>query len=174
MANDKLWGGRFCVQTDNLTDDFNSSVRFDKRLYKQDIKGSVAHVKMLAKQGIISNDDALKIKDGLEKILLEIESGEFEFDIALEDVHMNIENGDFLLVSQLLNAIGNILQFDEENQVCTAVVGSGFANMNPALVVAMMENQTLYLAAYAKEGLIKQHTAEKALKNIVDSLQMLE
>ena len=91
MANDKLWGGRFCVQTDNLTDDFNSSVRFDKRLYKQDIKGSVAHVKMLAKQGIISNDDALKIKDGLEKILLEIESGEFEFDIALEDVHMNIE-----------------------------------------------------------------------------------
>ena len=77
-------------------------------------------------------------------------------------------------VSQLLNAIGNILQFDEENQVCTAVVGSGFANMNPALVVAMMEDQTLYLAAYAKEGLIKQHTAEKALKNIVDSLKMIE
>lgn len=94
--------------------------------------------------------------------------------LPTEAVHMNIENGDFLLVSQLLNAIGNILQFDEENQVCTAVVGSGFANMNPALVVAMMEDQTLYLAAYAKEGLIKQHTAEKALKNIVDSLQMLE
>ena len=94
--------------------------------------------------------------------------------LPTEAVHMNIENGDFLLVSQLLNAIGNILQFDEENQVCTAVVGSGFANMNPALVVAMIEDQTLYLAAYAKEGLIKQHTAEKALKNIVDSLQALE
>lgn len=94
--------------------------------------------------------------------------------LPTEAVHINIENGDFLLVSQLLNAIRKILQFDEENQVCTAVVGSGFANMNPALVVAMMEDQTLYLAAYAKEGLIKQHTAEKALKNIVDSLQMME
>ena len=94
--------------------------------------------------------------------------------LPTEAVHINIENGDFLLVSQLLNAIGNILQFDEEKQVCTAVVGSGFANMNPALVVAMMENQTLYLAASAKEGLIKQHTGSKALTNTVDYLQELE
>ena len=54
MANDKLWGGRFCAQTDEKTDDFNSSVRFDKRLYREDIEGSIAHTKMLEKQGIIS------------------------------------------------------------------------------------------------------------------------
>ena len=92
MANDKLWGGRFCAQTSELTDDFNSSVRFDKRLYAQDIEGSMAHVKMLEKQGIISGDDSKAIQDGLNEILCEIENGKFVFNTSLEDIHMNIEN----------------------------------------------------------------------------------
>lgn len=92
MANDKLWGGRFCAQTSELTDDFNSSVRFDKRLYAQDIEGSMAHVKMLEKQGIISGDDSKVIQDGLNEILCEIENGKFVFNTSLEDIHMNIES----------------------------------------------------------------------------------
>ena len=92
MANDKLWGGRFCAQTSELTDDFNSSVRIDKRLYAQDIEGSMAHVKMLEKQGIISGDDSKVIQDGLNEILCEIENGKFVFNTSLEDIHMNIES----------------------------------------------------------------------------------
>lgn len=87
----KLWGGRFQKETDKKVDDFNSSIRFDKRMYKQDIKGSIAHAKMLGKQNIISAEDADKIVAGLGEILSEIEKGEVVFDIDAEDIHMNIE-----------------------------------------------------------------------------------
>ncbi len=87
----KLWGGRFQKSTDKKVDDFNSSIRFDKRMYKQDIKGSIAHSKMLAKQGIIPKEDGEKIAAGLREILEEIEAGKVEFLIDAEDIHMNIE-----------------------------------------------------------------------------------
>ena len=87
----KLWGGRFQKSTDKKVDDFNSSIRFDKRMYKQDIKGSIAHATMLGRQGIIPNDDALKITNGLKEILLDIENDKVEFDIDAEDIHMNVE-----------------------------------------------------------------------------------
>jgi molecular chaperone DnaK (HSP70) len=77
----KLWGGRFQKSTDKKVDDFNSSIRFDKRMYKQDIKGSIAHAKMLGKQNIIPMEDSLKIIKGLEEILVEIEEGNVVFDI---------------------------------------------------------------------------------------------
>ena len=87
----KLWGGRFQKNTDKKVDDFNSSIRFDKRMYKQDIKGSIAHAKMLGNQGIIPKEDSLKIVDGLLEILAEIEAGKVSFDIDAEDIHMNVE-----------------------------------------------------------------------------------
>ncbi|MCT4596268.1 MAG: argininosuccinate lyase [Vallitalea sp.] len=87
----KLWGGRFEKSTNVMVDDFNSSIRFDQRLYKQDITGSIAHVSMLAKQSIISTKDADIIKKGLEELLLDIENNKIEFDIEAEDIHMNIE-----------------------------------------------------------------------------------
>ena len=87
----KLWGGRFQKSTDKSVDDFNSSIRFDQRLYKQDILGSIAHAKMLGKQEIIPVEDSKKIVDELEKILVDIENGEVEFLIDAEDIHMNIE-----------------------------------------------------------------------------------
>ena len=77
----KLWGGRFQKNTDKKVDDFNSSIRFDERMYRQDISGSIAHAKMLGKQGIIPFDDAKKIVDGLHDILSDIESGKIEFMI---------------------------------------------------------------------------------------------
>ena len=70
---------------------FQASIDFDKRMYREDIEGSIAHAKMLAAQKIISNEDCTKIVDGLNKILAQIERGEFNFDVALEDIHMNIE-----------------------------------------------------------------------------------
>lgn len=87
----KLWGGRFQKSMDKLTDDFNSSIHFDQRLYKEDITGSIAHVKMLGKQGIIPQEDAELIQKTLCEILADIEEGKVEFDVAAEDIHMNVE-----------------------------------------------------------------------------------
>ena len=90
-ANDKLWGGRFEKSTDEMINAFQASIDFDKRMYREDIEGSIAHAQMLASQNIISNEDCQKIVGGLKGILRKIDAGEFKFDIALEDIHMNIE-----------------------------------------------------------------------------------
>ena len=87
----KLWGGRFSKNTNELVDAFNASIDFDKRLYNEDIRGSIAHAKMLAKCGIIPVDDGEKIVAGLKDILADIEAGNFSFEVALEDIHMNVE-----------------------------------------------------------------------------------
>ena len=87
----KLWAGRFQKETDTLVNDFNSSIGFDARLYKQDITGSIAHATMLGNQGIIEQEEAAKIIDGLKTILAEIEGDGVEFTMDNEDIHMNIE-----------------------------------------------------------------------------------
>jgi len=97
----KLWGGRFSKNTNKMVDDFNSSIRFDERLYKQDILGSIAHVTMLGKQNIIPQEDVNKIIDALKEILSDIENDKVQFDIEAEDIHMNIEK-------LLINKIGDV------------------------------------------------------------------
>jgi len=87
----KLWGGRFAEETDTLVEAFSASVDFDKRLAHYDIRGSIAHARMLGQVGLISKKEAKAIERGLREIRSEIESGTFVFDPALEDVHMNIE-----------------------------------------------------------------------------------
>lgn len=87
----KLWGGRFSKNTDSEVNDFNSSIRFDQRMYRQDIKGSMAHAEMLGNCGIISKEDSELIVKTLGEILLDIENGKVEFMIDAEDIHMNIE-----------------------------------------------------------------------------------
>ncbi len=87
----KLWAGRNAANTSELADDFNSSIRFDSKMYKQDILGSAAHAKMLAKQGLISACDAELIIDGLMEILADIEEGRLSFDMTAEDIHMFVE-----------------------------------------------------------------------------------
>lgn len=87
----KLWSGRFTKNTDKLTEDFNASISFDCRMYKQDIRGSMAHAAMLARQGIISDEEADLIIKGLEEIEGEIDEGKLNFTVEAEDVHMNIE-----------------------------------------------------------------------------------
>lgn len=88
---EKLWGGRFSAETDKAVDDFNSSIRFDKRMYKEDIKGSIAHAEMLGRQGIISEEDSALIVKTLNEISEDIDLGKVEFLIDAEDIHMNIE-----------------------------------------------------------------------------------
>lgn len=101
MSKEKPWGGRFKEETKTEVEEFTSSIRFDKRLYKYDILGSIAHAEMLAKQGIIKKEESRKIVKGLRKIEQEIETGKFPFRAYLEDIHMNIE-------SRLIEKIGAV------------------------------------------------------------------
>jgi argininosuccinate lyase len=91
MTN-KMWGGRFASGPDAIMEEINASINFDRHLFREDILASKAHAAMLAKQGIITADDAEKIAQGLDKVLVEIEGGTFAFKRALEDIHMNIES----------------------------------------------------------------------------------
>ena len=86
-----MWDGRFEKKIDSRTNDFNSSIKFDHKMYKHDIKGSMAHAKMLSKQGIIGEDDKERILKGLEEILEDIESGNLKLDPNAEDIHMFVE-----------------------------------------------------------------------------------
>ena len=87
----KLWGGRFTKETNKLVESFNESLSFDHRFYKQDIRGSIAHVKMLAKQNILTYDERDKIIEGLNSIEKDIESGVLKFDDGSEDIHSYVE-----------------------------------------------------------------------------------
>ena len=87
----KAWSGRFTESTRPVVERFNASLGFDRRLYRQDIRGSIAHAMMLGRQGIIPQTDAKQIADGLKKIEGEIDGGKFRFDMADEDIHMAVE-----------------------------------------------------------------------------------
>ncbi|MDH3526201.1 MAG: argininosuccinate lyase [Gammaproteobacteria bacterium] len=90
-AKDKPWGGRFTESTDAFVEAFTASIGFDHRLYRYDITGSIAHARMLAHVGIITETECNRIVDGLEDIRVDIERGDFAWSVALEDIHMNIE-----------------------------------------------------------------------------------
>ena len=98
---DKMWAGRFQESLNKTADDFNSSIRFDKRMYAQDIRGSMAHAAMLGAQGIISQEDASVIIDALDGILSDLTSGKLPFDEASEDIHMFVE-------AELTKRIGDV------------------------------------------------------------------
>ncbi|MGL4282445.1 MAG: argininosuccinate lyase [Eubacterium aggregans] len=101
----KMWGGRFQKRTDTLTDDFNSSIRFDKRLFREDITGSVAHAKMLGRQRIIPQEDADLIVQTLGEILSDIDDGKVTFTVDMEDIHMNVE----AILTELIGDVGKKL-----------------------------------------------------------------
>ena len=101
----KLWAGRFQKETDTLVNDFNSSISFDARLYREDIQGSMAHAAMLGRQGIIEPDEAEKIIKTLGEILADIEADKVAFSVDNEDIHMNIET----LLTQRIGATGKRL-----------------------------------------------------------------
>jgi len=87
----QLWGGRFTKETDQLVYNFNASISFDQKFYKEDITGSIAHVKMLGKQNILTAEEALQIEEGLKGILADVESGALEISSKYEDIHSFVE-----------------------------------------------------------------------------------
>ena len=99
--NEKPWGGRFNSPTNEFVESFTASVHFDRRLFRHDIKGSIAHAKMLSSVGILTFEESENIVTGLESIESEIDQGKFEWSVALEDVHMNIERA-------LVDRIGDV------------------------------------------------------------------
>ena len=101
----KAWGGRFQKETASLMDDFHSSIQFDCRMAEEDIKGSIAHARMLGNTGIISSSDAETIIDGLNKILQKVLAGQVTWDSGAEDIHMNVEK----LLVQEIGVLGNKL-----------------------------------------------------------------
>ena len=101
----KMWAGRTAGVTDSIADDFNSSIRFDCKMYKEDITGSMAHAAMLGGKGIISQSDAQTLIDGLQEILDDLESGKLEIDLSCEDIHMFVEQ----VLTQRLGDVGKKL-----------------------------------------------------------------
>ena len=105
MAITKLWGGRFQTETNKTVEEFTASIMFDQALVLEDIAGSLAHVKMLAKSSIISDAEMLQISAGLREIYQQLMAGEVAFKIADEDIHMNIER----LLQQKIGAVAGKL-----------------------------------------------------------------
>ena len=101
----KMWAGRTSGVTDSIADDFNSSIRFDSRMYQQDITGSMAHAAMLGARGIIAKSEADTLIDGLQGILNDLNSGALEFDLSCEDIHMFVEQ----VLTQRLGDVGKKL-----------------------------------------------------------------
>src|SRR5208337_2559264 len=101
----KPWAGRFTEKTSQSVEHYTESISFDKKLWKYDIEGSIAHAKMLSKQGIIPKRDSDRIVRGLKDIHREIEEGRFRFSPELEDIHMNIEAA---LISKIGDAGGRL------------------------------------------------------------------
>ena len=101
----KLWAGRTAAETAQLADDFNSSIAFDSRMAKQDITGSMAHAAMLGAKGIITEDEAARLIDGLQGILDDLESGALPIDMQAEDIHMFVEQ----VLTQRLGEVGKKL-----------------------------------------------------------------
>lgn len=152
----QLWGGRFTKETDQLVYNFNASISFDKRFYAQDITGSIAHVTMLAKQGILSAEEKETIIDGLKGILADVESGKLEITDQYEDIHSFVEAtlidrigepGKKLHTGRSRNdqvALDMKLYTRDEIEVLNGLV----KEMLEALLVIMEENTDTYMPGF--------------------------
>jgi len=149
QSNKKLWGGRFTGGTAESVEAFTASIDIDSRLYRHDILGSIAHAKMLGKQGIISARDAAKIVRGLERIRREIDSGKFEFSPADEDIHMNIERR----LSELIGAAGGKLHTARSRNDQVALDMRLYLRDEVAVIIESLRTLQSTLAKAAKKHL---------------------
>ena len=153
----KLWEGRFNKETNKLLEKFNASITFDKRMYEEDITGSIAHSRMLAKQGIIAEGEQKEIENGLLQIKDEIKNGKFEFKIEDEDIHMSIEKR----LTQIIGSVAGKLHTarSRNDQVALDVrmyVRKEAREISKLLV--KMENVLLELAEKYKNVIIPGYT----------------
>jgi argininosuccinate lyase len=145
----KLWGGRFTSATANSVEAFTASIAIDARLYRHDIQGSIAHAKMLAKQGIIPARDAQKIVRGLETIEREIDDGKFAFSEADEDIHMNIERR----LTRLIGPAGGKLHTARSRNDQVALDMRLYLRDEVKIVIAALQGLQQALARTAKKYL---------------------
>ena len=145
----KLWAGRFQKETDTLVNDFNSSISFDARLYKQDITGSIAHAGMLGRQGIIEQSEADKIIEGLKAILADIEDDKVEFSLDNEDIHMNIE----ALLTQRIGDTGKRLHTARSRNDQVAVDFRMYVREQIPVIIAQVLDLEKVLVNKAKDNL---------------------
>ncbi len=143
----KLWGGRFSKETDTLANDFQSSIHFDQRLYREDIQGSMAHSEMLAAQGVISQADKEAIQKGLTDILADIEAGKVEFSPANEDIHMNVE----ALLTQRVGEAGKRLHTARSRNDQVALDFRMYVRKEIGTVIGQLLDLEKVLCAQAKE-----------------------
>ncbi len=140
--NSKLWGGRFSKEIDQAANDYNSSIRFDKRLYQEDIAGSIAHATMLGKQNIIPMKNAALIVKELKQILLDIEKGNVTFSEDAEDIHMNIET----ILTQRIGDVGKQLHTGRSRNDQVAVDFKMYVKKEISTVLGYVKEllQTIY------------------------------
>ena len=152
----KLWGGRFTKETNQLVHSFNESLSFDSRLFRQDIRGSIAHVTMLAKQGILTDTERDQILEGLNSILADMESGALQPDLQYEDIHSFIE-------ANLIERVGDVGKKlhtgrSRNDQVALdmklyvrdeiPVLNTGIMNLMDTLETIMKENVHTYMPGF--------------------------
>ena len=143
----KLWSGRFAASGAQLLDEFNASLPFDKKLYEEDIKGSIAHATMLAKQGILTQAEADAIAQGLLQIKQEIEEGKFVFDIAHEDIHMSVETR----LIELIGEAGKRLHTARSRNDQVAVDFRQYVQKQTLVIVRVLEEVIDVLMSISKE-----------------------
>lgn len=144
----KLWNGRFTKAESSLAEEFNASITFDQRLYQQDIQGSIAHVKMLAKQAIIPEEEAFAIQQTLLEILQDIQAGKIEFTIEQEDIHMNIES----ILIQRLGPVGKKLHTARSRNDQVAVDLRLYLKDEIMEIVRLLKNLQATIVVLAKDN----------------------
>ena len=144
----KLWSGRFQKDVDSKVNDFNSSISFDARLYRQDIEGSIAHATMLGEQGIIASEESKQIIDGLRAILAEVEDGTITFSEDNEDIHMNME----VLLTQRIGDAGKRLHTARSRNDQVAVDFRLYVKEQIAVILDQLLKLELVLARQAEEN----------------------
>ena len=145
----KLWAGRFDKSTDQLVDDFHSSISFDQRLFEQDITGSIAHATMLGEQGIIPREDADRIVRGLQGILEDARAGKITWETSAEDIHMNVET----LLTERIGEAGKRLHTGRSRNDQVALDTRMYARLACQETEAMLEDLLNALLDIAEENL---------------------
>ena len=143
----KLWGGRFTKETNELVNNFNASISFDQKFYKQDIEGSIAHATMLGKQGIIPESESEQIVEGLKGILADIESGKLEITDEYEDIHTFME-ATLIADAELKELMAVILRIMKEN---THTFMPGFTHLQKAQPVTVAHHFGAYFEMFKRD-----------------------
>ncbi len=168
----KMWGGRFNGSVDELMEEFNASINFDKILYREDIEGSMAHAKMLAVIGILNEKELNEIIGGLEKIQLEFESGQFKISLADEDIHMAIEKRLTVLVGEVGRKLHTARSRNDQVITDVRLYTKKAINQHKKLLLDLLKT-FLDLAKNYRDVILPGHTHLQAAQPITLSFYFL-